>query len=216
MCEVIDAWDALAAPWRLCLSLAWEAFGSGTIPVGAVLADAKGTVVATGRNRVYDHAAHDGQLTRSLLAHAEVNALVGLDPDRRYRDHVLYSSLEPCLLCVGATHRATVGTVRYAGAEPFRGAAPLRGRISESEAQRAQFDGPLDGPFGVLAAALPVAFYLYEGERSDDFIEVYERELPAAVRAGRQLVAENARDMAAEGVPLADALPGIWATLATA
>jgi tRNA(Arg) A34 adenosine deaminase TadA len=214
--DVPDTWDALADPWRLCLSLAWEAFGVGTIPVGAVLVDADGTVIATGRNRVYDRASHDGQLARSLLAHAEVNALVGLDPDRRYRDHVLYSSLEPCLLCVGATHRATVGTVRYAGAEPFRGAAPWRGRISESEAQRAQFNGPLEGPFGVLAAALPVAFNLYKGDRSYDFIEVYEHELPAVVTAGRRLVMENARDLAARGISLADALPSIWGALAAA
>lgn len=213
MSEAVDAWDALADPWRRCLSLAWEAYGAGTIPVGAVVVDGDGEVVATGRNRVYDHARHDGQISRSLLAHAEVNALVGLDPDRRYRDHVLYASLEPCLLCVGATHRATVGRVRYAGAEPFRGATPFRGLLADSEARRARFEGPVDGPFGVLAAALPVAFYLDEGERSDDLIARYEHELPDVVAAGRGLVSDRARDLAARGAALADALPTIWPAL---
>ena len=37
----------------MCLSLAWEAYGAGTIPVGAALVDAEGAVVAEGRNRVY-------------------------------------------------------------------------------------------------------------------------------------------------------------------
>jgi tRNA(adenine34) deaminase len=210
-----DAWDGLAQPWQRCLSLAWEAYGAGTIPVGAVVVDGSGELVTTGRNRVYDPAPHAGQLAGSLLAHAEVNALIGLDPARRYRDHVLYTSLEPCLLCVGATHRSSVGTVRYAGAEPFRGAAPWRGRISGEEASRARFDGPLPGPFGVLAAALPVAFYLDEGERSRDFVELYERELPAAAAAGQKLVARRARDLAASGVSLADALANLWIALVT-
>ncbi len=36
------AWAALEAPWRACLSLAWEAYGANTIPVGAVLVDGGG------------------------------------------------------------------------------------------------------------------------------------------------------------------------------
>src|SRR6201999_3192788 len=84
----IDAWHALDEPWRACLSLAWEAYGGGTIPVGAVLGDGSGESVAEGRNRVYERTGPPGQLANSLLAHAEVNALVALDPERRYEDHV--------------------------------------------------------------------------------------------------------------------------------
>lgn len=153
-----DAWATLDEPWRLCLSLAWEAWGAGTIPVGAVLVDGRGAVVATGRNRVHDRTGPAGQLAHSLLAHAEVNALIGLTPEKRYRDHVLYSSLEPCLLCVGAAHRATVGTVRYAGSEPYRGAAPHRGSLGEPELTCVAFEGPRQDEFGVLASALPAAF----------------------------------------------------------
>ena len=116
------AWNGLEEPWRVCLSLAWEAYGAGTIPVGAALVDSEGAVVAQGRNRVYEHAAPPRQLANSLLAHAEVNALLALDPERRYEDHVLYTALEPCLLCVGATVMTTVGRIRYAGADPYGGA----------------------------------------------------------------------------------------------
>jgi hypothetical protein len=51
--------------------------------------------VAEGRNRIYEREAPPGQLANSLLAHAEVDTLVSLDPERRYEDHVLYTALEP-------------------------------------------------------------------------------------------------------------------------
>jgi hypothetical protein len=78
---------------------------------------------------------------------------------------------------------------------------------------RARFNGPLDGPFGVLAAALPFAFYLDEGERSSDLVELYELELPAAAAAGRMLVNEGAREKAAAGSSLPALLPSFWSAL---
>ena len=75
--DAASAWDALEEPWRLCLSLAWEAYGAGTIPVGAVLVDGSGAVVAEGRNRIYEPLAPP--------RHAEVNALVALTPSSATR-----------------------------------------------------------------------------------------------------------------------------------
>ncbi len=101
--------SSLSPAERLCLELAWEAFGAGSVPVGAVVLDAADVVVATGRSRMYENSAPSPELSNSLLAHAEVNALVGLDPRRRYENHTLVSVLEPCPLCVGALAMSTVG-----------------------------------------------------------------------------------------------------------
>jgi tRNA(adenine34) deaminase len=90
------AWVALEPAWRECLDLAWEAYASETIPVGAVVVGPHGAVVARGRNRVYDRGSEPGQLSWSLLAHAEVNALAQLAPEPRYEDHTLLTALEPC------------------------------------------------------------------------------------------------------------------------
>ena len=87
--------SSLSQAERLCLELAWEAFGAGSVPVGAVVLDAADGVVATGRSRMYENSAPPPELANSLLAHAEVNALVGLDPRRRYENHTLVSALEP-------------------------------------------------------------------------------------------------------------------------
>ena len=69
----------LPLPWRLCSDLAWEAYQSGSLPIAAVIVDAGGKVVATGRNRIREKTAPHPQvcnasLAHSSLAHVEVNA----------------------------------------------------------------------------------------------------------------------------------------------
>ena len=48
--------------WERALDLAWDAFCAGTTPVGAVVIDAAGAIVAEGRGRRYEPAAPPGQL----------------------------------------------------------------------------------------------------------------------------------------------------------
>jgi tRNA(adenine34) deaminase len=73
----------IPTPWRLPFELAWEAFRAGSRPVGAVLVDATGRPVATGRNRSQEPAGPPGQLAGTAIAHAEINALAQLPAGRR-------------------------------------------------------------------------------------------------------------------------------------
>jgi tRNA(adenine34) deaminase len=63
----------LEPPWPHVFELMWEAYVVGTVPVGAVVAAGDGSIVAHGRNRIFDRP-HSGQLARTRLAHAEINA----------------------------------------------------------------------------------------------------------------------------------------------
>lgn len=209
------AWVELDASWQRALELAWEAYGHGTIPVGAALADAAGEVVAEGRNRVYEAVAPPRQLAGSLLAHAEVNALVGLDPERRYEDHLLTTSLEPCLLCLGAAVMATVGRVRYAGADPYGGGdGGLLGTNPHVERLPLRLEGPRPDPIGRFASALLVAFFL---ERKPDghVVRAFRGRAPELLDVARGLADLGARDAATAGTPLPDALPALWPALAS-
>jgi hypothetical protein len=71
------AWSALNPPWRRCMALAWEAYGAGTIPVGAVVADPADEIVAEGRNQIYGAPQAAGSLIGTVLAHAEVSLALG-------------------------------------------------------------------------------------------------------------------------------------------
>ncbi|MEY4636761.1 MAG: hypothetical protein RJA55_2559 [Acidobacteriota bacterium] len=101
---------------RLALAQAARAREQGEVPVGAVLVlDA--AVIGTGYNQPIS--AHDP------TAHAEVVALRAAAASRQKYPHtgsIMYVTVEPCRMCVGAMVHARVGTVVYGAAEPRAGA----------------------------------------------------------------------------------------------
>jgi tRNA(adenine34) deaminase len=102
---------------RAALTEAEAAAGSGDVPVGAVILDAAGDVVARGRNR--------REATCDPTAHAEVEAI-------RAAAHAvggwhldgltLVVTLEPCTMCAGAVTAARLGRLVYGAADPRAGA----------------------------------------------------------------------------------------------
>ena len=68
----MQSWDDLEPAWHEAFRLAWEAYAVPTIPVGAVVTDAQGTVMVRARNRIFDTTAPAGQIFGSRVAHAEV------------------------------------------------------------------------------------------------------------------------------------------------
>jgi tRNA(Arg) A34 adenosine deaminase TadA len=103
---------------ELALRQAELAFESSEVPVGAVLTDRSGRVLAE---------AHNAPLAREdPTAHAEIlvlrRAAKGL---RNYRlpDTILFVTLEPCVMCVGAMLHARVARLVYGAADPKAGAA---------------------------------------------------------------------------------------------
>jgi hypothetical protein len=86
-------WADVAAPWRAALELAWTAYAARTIPVGAVVADRSGCIVAEGRNAVY-RPGDEAPLAGSRIAHAELAALGCLRSEEEHADKTLYATLE--------------------------------------------------------------------------------------------------------------------------
>jgi tRNA(adenine34) deaminase len=107
-----------SAPMRLALAAAEQAGRAGDVPVGAVLLDASGDVVATDRNRREE--------LRDPTAHAEILVLsarareIG---DWRLLGHTLVVTLEPCPMCAGAAVWARLDRLVYGAADPKAGAA---------------------------------------------------------------------------------------------
>jgi tRNA(adenine34) deaminase len=187
--------------WHECFELAWEAFRAGTIPVGAVVADSSGAIVARGRNRIFDQSAPAGQLAGSYIAHAELNALAGLpavpsrDGHGPYAGHTLYTTLEPCALCVGAALMVMIGEVRFASRDHYGGSAGFSLENPHTARLPLALHGPLDGLLGDLGELLHVAHFLWRKpeshvvaahwERNTGLVELAERiDLTAAARAG--------------------------------
>jgi tRNA(adenine34) deaminase len=176
----MDRYQQLDKPWQACFEMAWDAFLAGTIPVGAAVAGPSGTIVARGRNRIFE--APGQRLEGSRLAHAEVDALAQLSSGIRYRDHVLYSTLEPCLLCVGAALHATVGRIEYAAADPFGGACS--GTIDTAHWRRSapEIGKPLGGWPSRVSTALQSAFWQKRPDhpRAAEILDAFGAEARAA------------------------------------
>ena len=126
-------WEGLAAPWQVCLEEAWMADCAGSVPIGAVVTDAQGNIIGRGRNRIMDQTAStahpsqagprpSGLVFNHDLAHAELNALLSLhySHDTDTHEWTLYTTMEPCPLCLGAFYIAGLRQLYYAARDPMR------------------------------------------------------------------------------------------------
>jgi tRNA(Arg) A34 adenosine deaminase TadA len=180
----------LDPPMERALTLAWEAYCAGSFPVGCVIADADGAVVAEGRNRVGDAEAPPGRMRSTAIAHAEIDALSQL-PMGDYSQFTLYSSLEPCLLCRSATLLSRIGTVRFLADDRLWDGLDRLPELNEQiERTHPEWDGPGVGAAALFAGVLPMAVQLLFS-KNPDTIERCERAMPERVAAARRLIAQD-------------------------
>ncbi len=118
--------DADRSAMALALAEARLAATSGDVPVGAVITDADGAVLARTHNR--REGDHDP------TAHAEVLALraaAGRRGSWRLDGCTLYVTLEPCAMCAAACVLARLGCVVFGAADPKAGFAGSLGNLLE-------------------------------------------------------------------------------------
>src|SRR5947208_6932824 len=90
---------------------------SGGIPIGSILADAAGNIVARGHNlRVQ---------TGDPTAHAEVVCIRNAGRRRDWRDLTLVSTLSPCIMCSGTSLLFGISRVVMGESRHFIGAEDL-------------------------------------------------------------------------------------------
>ncbi|MBV6272069.1 tRNA adenosine(34) deaminase TadA [Alcaligenaceae bacterium CGII-47] len=101
----------------LALGQAQQAADAGEVPVGAVVLDRQGCLIAVGHNRVITD--HDP------TAHAEIVALrlaARIVGNYRLPGARLYVTLEPCVMCMGAMLHARLAEVVFGASDPKTGA----------------------------------------------------------------------------------------------
>ena len=106
------------------LEQARAAAARGEVPVGAVIVDPFGQVVAAAGNR-----------TRELndpTAHAEIQAIraaCAAAGSERLSGHDLYVTLEPCAMCAAAIAAARIARVYYGASDPKSGGVAHGARV---------------------------------------------------------------------------------------
>lgn len=98
------------------LELAAKAAALGEVPVGAVLVNAEGEIIGRGFNQCISQ--------QDATAHAEIQAIrdaCKITSNYRLNNCVLYVTLEPCAMCIGAIINARIKTLYYGAKEPRTG-----------------------------------------------------------------------------------------------
>ena len=102
---------------REAIAAARTASAAGDVPIGAVLLDATGAIVAT--------AANEREQTHDPTAHAEVLVLRRRAAELgswHLEGHTLVVTLEPCTMCAGASVLARVDRIVFGAYDPKAGA----------------------------------------------------------------------------------------------
>ncbi len=141
------------SPMARALAEARAAASRGEVPVGAVVVDPVGRIVAAAGNRTRERA--------DPTAHAEILALraaCAAAGSERLPGHALYVTLEPCPMCAAAISFARIARLVYGAADPKSGGVAQGPRIF-THAQCHHRPEVIDGIAEADAAALLRDFF---------------------------------------------------------
>jgi tRNA(adenine34) deaminase len=137
---------------RIALDLAQEAEAAGEVPVGAVIVKA-GEVIGRGRNAPIERS--DPTAHAEILALREACAAVG---NYRLEGAVLYTTLEPCVMCAGALVAARIAKVVYGARDLRFGGVRSKFRLADSEVLNHRL-AIQEGVLGAECAELMLKFF---------------------------------------------------------
>jgi len=112
---------------RMALDLAREAEAGGEVSVGAVAVKA-GEVIGRGRNSPIERS--DPTAHAEILAIREAGAAVG---NYRLEGAILYTTLEPCVMCAGALVAARIAKVVFGARDLRFGGVRSKFRLADAD-----------------------------------------------------------------------------------
>ncbi len=140
--------------FQYAFSAALRAYRRGSTAIGCAIMNSDGECISLGENSIY---ANDDmeKINRHHLAHAEINAILKVGSGHYGVDHknnILYTTMEPCIMCFGAIVMCYYKHVKFAAPDPIGGAT----NIKEQNRYNLSVEGPFEG-----LAELQVALAIY-------------------------------------------------------
>jgi tRNA(adenine34) deaminase len=109
---------------QAALDEALAAAARGEVPVGAVVVDAQGRIVARAGNRTRE--LNDPSAHAEMLAIRQACAAAGSE---RLPGHDLYVTLEPCPMCAAVISAARIARLYYGASDPKSGGVAAGARV---------------------------------------------------------------------------------------
>ena len=220
----MSLWRTLEEPWQVCLRLAWESYVQGSLPIAAVIVDEQNNVVAQGRNRLRDDDAEPNALHNALynhpLAHAEVNALLDFPfTELQASRCTLFTTTEPCPLCVGAVRMSHIGGLVYASRDAWAGCSHLLQTHPYIRRKGTRVSSLTGSSLETCLIALQTDAHLRGARRAGKantpaFFKVWREVVPVGVAAGEELFESGVLlELAHDGADVQKALDVIEETV---
>lgn len=137
---------------RMALALALQAEAAGEVPIGAVIVLA-GDVIGHGRNAPIER--NDPTAHAEILALREACAAAG---NYRLEGAILYTTLEPCVMCAGALVAARLTKLVFGARDLRFGGVRSKFRLADAEVLNHRLDIE-EGVLGAECAELMQKFF---------------------------------------------------------
>lgn len=101
---------------NFAIAQAQKSFEENEVPIGAVIVDKHGKIIAQAYNQV--------EKKKTQLAHAELQVLAKASKKMkqwRLNDLTIYVTLQPCVMCMGALILSRIGRIVYGAKSPLFG-----------------------------------------------------------------------------------------------
>lgn len=182
-------WFDLHFGWQTSFEEAWRAYCSGCVPVGAAVLDGESNILAKGRNRIAERSQAVFQVSEHRLAHAELNALLLVrDPVDDIHACGMYTTLEPCPLCMGAIYMSGIRKLYYAARDPYAGSTNILGTTAYLSRKPIQVFPPGDAELEQVSVALHTDYmWRSDPQRAPSFLDVWRPFVGQGVRLGERL-----------------------------
>ncbi len=183
-------WKDISSPWKEVFRLAWEAYKRGTIPIGAIITDADGNIIAEGRNRIFDLESSN-PLAGTYMAHAEMTAMMQLKtndhPD--IRNYILYSTMEPCPMCFSTMLMMHICNLKYAARDGYAGATEMKDKTEYMKKKVMNIERGSE-EMEIFQIIMQTASR-YSGHKNDVVLDAWESYCSNGVSLGKILYAEK-------------------------
>lgn len=180
MAYSVTLWSTLSLPWQCAIEEAWLAYCAGTIAVGAVITDTAGQILVRGHNEIVDKSG-----VYHPLKHAELAVLNAFDYEQYDPpfDYCLYTTLEPCPLCMGAFYMSGLRELHYAARDPHAGSTNLLGTTPYLQQKPIRLFHPDNRMLEIVLSAITLVPLIGNGVTlAHPVLQRYHDQLPDAMQ----------------------------------
>lgn len=186
-------WKNLSKPWIVCLDEAWQAYCAGSLPIGAVIVGQDGEILTRGRNRIYQSDDLPFGAKNHEIMHAELQCTLALDQSSiPRRTAELYTSMEPCPMCLSTWYMSGMAALHYAARDPFAGSTDLLQTTWYMQRKGKKTFGPAD-PWleNILIGLLVETEIRIRGFLPSPVKDRWESVLPIGIKFGEQMASDS-------------------------